>query len=248
MAIVGHWKNLTEANKLQQSKLLAGVVQEIYDEGEMIQRLPVVGLDSISIKWNLEKTLPVAAYYPRGAQIPWTGDVDYDQREFSLKQVVRQDPLDKFMSKNFRNPNDYRAVMIRTLARGCRRTIEDRIIYGDEASNPDEHDGFFSLIKKTSQVVDMGEGPLSMAKMTTLYNLVKPKPDFFAVAPEIHDRLTFAAQYGIDTGSTNIRAGAASGMSMTDIGMVRVPSWSGVPFIRDTFMTAEQANTGPAFG
>ena len=42
MAIIGHFKDLTELSKLVQDKLLlAGVIEEIIEEGQLLPRLPV---------------------------------------------------------------------------------------------------------------------------------------------------------------------------------------------------------------
>ena len=98
MAIVGHFASLSEAQKLVQSKLLAGVVQEVYEEGQLLRRMPVMTIDSRSVIYNREETLPSAAFYDIHEQIPWTADVAYTaQVEVWLKRIARQDILDKFM-------------------------------------------------------------------------------------------------------------------------------------------------------
>ena len=46
MAIVGHWESLTEAQKLVQSKLLKGVVQEVIEEGSLFLGEALLGEES----------------------------------------------------------------------------------------------------------------------------------------------------------------------------------------------------------
>jgi len=50
MPIVGHWANLAEAQKLVQSKLLAGVVQEVIEEGQLLPMLPVFAICSLFLQ------------------------------------------------------------------------------------------------------------------------------------------------------------------------------------------------------
>ena len=116
MAIVGHWESLTEAQKLVQSKLLAGIVQEVYEEGHLLSMLPVMAIDSQSLVYNRESTLPSANFYDIHEQIPWTADVDYTaQKTVTLKRVARQDVLDRFMMDTYKDPNDYRTIVLSEL-------------------------------------------------------------------------------------------------------------------------------------
>ena len=117
MAIIGHFKDLTELSKLVQDKLLlAGVIEEIIEEGQLLPKLPVFSIDSKSILYNREKTLPSADFYGVGEQIPWKADVEYaGQVELSLKRIARQDALDNFVMKTYRNPNEYRAWILSEL-------------------------------------------------------------------------------------------------------------------------------------
>ena len=243
MAIIGHWKSLEEANKLQQSVLLAGIVQEIYEQGEILPKFPVLGIDSISIEWNREKTLPSADYYSVGEPIPWTADVEYAEKTtFSLKSVVRQDVLDKMMAKNYRNPNDYKAVMLSQLRKGCMHTIEDGLIYNQPALYPKQFYGLHSLCQ-SSMAVDGGETALSLIKLRRMINSVKPKPNLLLMSTVLADRFDFAAKFGINSGSTN--SWIQSGMIGTsnELGG-QITTFDGIPIQRSDYMVAEQANTG----
>ena len=70
MAIVGHFESLAEAVKLVQSELLAGVVQETFEEGQLLRYLPVTTIDSKSLLYNRESTLPsLSRTYPAHRQV-----------------------------------------------------------------------------------------------------------------------------------------------------------------------------------
>lgn len=196
MAIVGHFANLSEAQKLVQSVLLQGVVQEVYEEGQLLRRLPVMTIDSRSVIYNREETLPSAAFYDIHEQIPWTADVAFTaQVEVWLKRVARQDILDKFMMKTYKNPNDYRSIILSQLRKGCMRTIEDNLIYGTGATEASKgFDGLNVLCPPTQghtfgagqQDYDNGASTtaLPVEVLIRLIEKCKPKPDIILMPPE----------------------------------------------------------------
>ena len=168
MAIVGHWSSLTEAQKLVTSTLLAGVIEETIEEGELLPLLPLFQIDSKSVKYNREKTLPSASFYDINEPIPWTADTDYtSQVDLELKRVLRQDVLDKFMRDTYKNPNDYRAIVLSELRKGCMRTIEDKFIYGDkDNTSAKEFDGLHAIVNDSAAIsttagINMDEGESS---------------------------------------------------------------------------------------
>jgi hypothetical protein len=208
MAIVGHFEDLDEAQKLVQSKLLAGVVQEVIEEGQLLPLLPVMTIDSKSVLYNRESTLPSAAFYDIHEQIPWTADTNYTtQQEATLKRVARQDVLDKFMLDTYKDPNDYRAIILSELRKGCMRTIEDKLIFGDIDNDAAEFDGISHLFDTDAagsevftsatnpQMYDMGGSgsPLSLMVLRQLIDVVRPKPDILVMSRTMRNVLSAAA-------------------------------------------------------
>ena len=206
MAIVGHFESLAEAQKLVQSELLAGVVQETYEEGQLLQRLPVMTINSKSLLYNMEATLPSASFYDIHEQIPWTADVNFVQKEVALKTVARQDVLDGFMMKTYKNPNDYRTLILQTLRKGCMRTIEDKLIYGNVDSDSAEFDGFGHLLPAdvvggqqwaiaNPQVYDLAgsTNPITMKLLRELVDRVKPTPSVLMMTRTFRNTLSATA-------------------------------------------------------
>jgi hypothetical protein len=196
--IVGHFNNLDEAVKLVQSKLLAGVVQEVFEEGQLLGRMPVVSIDARSLQYRRESVLPSAAFYDIHEQIPWSADVAFTAAEVWLKRIVRQDILDNFMMKTYKSPNDYRTVILSELRKGCMRTIEEKLIYGVGPTEADpEFDGLNALVSGTHsggalQIIDQGGGTvgLALANLIALIDLVKPRPDILLMPIVVSDYLT----------------------------------------------------------
>ena len=246
MAIVGHFASLAEAQKLVQSKLLAGVVQEVYEEGQLLQKLPVLTIDSKSILYNREKTLPSADFYNIHDPIPWNADVDYaTQVEVALKIIARQDVLDNFMMKTYKNPNDYRAIILSELRKGCMRTMEDKFIYGAIATDAKEFDGLNVLCPPTAggdfvgeQDLDEGGNAagLTVTHLLQLIDTCKPKPDVLL--------MTRTMRNGI-TKFTMSKSGAIIYAAQLDQFGRRVESIDGIPILVSDYLSDNEVdNTG----
>lgn len=250
MAIVGHFTSLAEAQKLVRSELLAGVVQQIYEEGQLLQKLPVTTVNSKSLLYNRESTLPSAAFYDIHEQIPWSADVSYTtQVEVALKISARQDVLDKFMMKTYKTPNDYRAIVLAGLRKGCMRTIEDKIIYGNATTYPKEFDGLDKLCAATAahtfaggyQDEDVGGATngLHIAKLLELMDYCKPKPDILLMTRTLKN-LLFTYSMG--------KAGAiVMARSPDEFGRL-VEYVNGVPIMVSDYLATENDNTGGKLG
>lgn len=207
MAVVGYFSSLDEAQKLVQSELLAGVVQEIYEEGQLLRMLPVVTIDSKSLLYNRESTLPSAAFYSIHEQVPWTASVSFTaQVEVALKIAAYQAVLDRFMLKTYKNPNDYRTIMLSRARKGVMRTLEDKIIYGNIDTDSDEFDGIGHLLPAdiaggeawaaaNPQAYDMGGSatPVTLKVMRELLDAVKPKADILLMTRTMRNTLSATA-------------------------------------------------------
>jgi hypothetical protein len=205
MAIVGYFESLAEAQKLVQSELLAGVVQEIYEEGQLLRMLPVTTINSKSLLYNREKTLPSAAFYGIHEQVPWTAEANFtDQVEVSLKTVANQWILDRFIAKTYKNPNDYRTVMLSMCRKGVMRTIEDKLIYGNVDSDSDEFDGIGHLLyadvatgnawtSTNPQAYDMAAGAVTLKVLRELIDVVRPKPTLLLMTRTMRNTLSATA-------------------------------------------------------
>lgn len=237
MAIVGHYDDLAEASKLVQDKMLiAGIIEEIIEEGQLLPRLPIFTIDTKSVLYNRESDTPSAAFYAIHEQIPWKADVTYATPvELELKRVARQDILDNFLMKTYRNPNDYKALILSELRKGCMRTIEDKLIYGQVSVDAKEFDGMCKLASSSMRAVSTGAGDApSLAQFRAAIDSVKPKPDFILMPFEIQRRFDAAMwEAGISASSIIRVATGAQGLGE------RVTYLEGIPIIPSDYLVAE---------
>ena len=254
MAIVGHWATLAEAQKLVQSKLLAGVVQEIYETGQLLPMLPVTAIDSLSLIHNRQTTPGGASFYDIHEQIPYTADATQTQVTTVLKRVARAAILDRFMMDTYKDPNDYRTEVLKQLTEGCMRTIEDKIIYGDIDNDAAEFDGISHLFSTDAQdaddwgvtaghdaqLFDEGDGALGIVHLRELIDVVRPRPDILLMSRTLQNRLSAAAfEVGI---SANVPGGIIT-MSKNEFGF-RVPYFDGIRIVTSDYLLDEVDNTG----
>ena len=258
MAVVGHWENLAEAEKLTQSWLLSGVIDTVIESGQLLPRMPMKQISGLDLVYNREKSSNAqdgAGFYDIREQISWTSDLSYDKVTVPLKRVIRQDPIDKFVEMTYNNVNDYRALMLTQLAKRVTRFLEHQIIYGDVTyGGAKQFDGLHAMAEElTGDLdVDMNEAGLSLMTMRKTLDACKVDPDkagaegvFWLFPREIARRLSAAYfEQGIDSGATNIfNQASLISQTVNDAGR-RVMAFDNIPIVVSDFLQAEQDNTG----
>ena len=251
MAIVGYFSSLTEAQKFVQSKLLAGVVQEIYEIGQLLPMLPVFTIDSKDLQYNRQTTPPSAAFYDIHEQIPFTAQATGDRKTLELKRVSQAAILDRFMMDTYKDPNDYRTLILSGLTLGCLRTMEDKLIYGDIDNDAAEFDGIGHLFEQDAadgdtftgtypQQLDEG-GALSLQNLRKLIDRVRPKPDILLMTRTMQNTLSAAA---FEKGIATQIPGATITMEKTEFGF-RVPFFDGIKIVISDYLSEDEVdNTG----
>jgi len=246
--ITGYFANTTEMVKLVQSKLLAGVVQTVYEVGQLIPKLPVTTIDSYTLKWNREATLPSISAKSKGEQYGWKEVATYGQPSVALKEFGDQWALVKGAQETYKDPNDYRGVIQAQIIKGALRTIENKLVYGDATTYPKEFDGLDKLCPATgghafgaNQDFDAGgaAGELTIAALLELIRQCKPKPSFILMPPAIKDKL-FIYSMG--------KAGAiVMARTPSEFGTL-VETVNGIPIVTSDYLLTENDNDGGYLG
>lgn len=244
MAITGYFSSPDEMNKLTQSKLLPGVVQEVREVGQLLPLLPVTTIDSYSLKWNREGTLPTVSEKSKGEQYAWKEVATYSQPTLALKEYGDQWALVKGAQETYKDPNDYRAVILSQIIKGGLRTIEDQLIYGDATTYPKQFDGLDKLCAATgahafgaNQDYDMGGGTigLSITALLALMRACKPRPSFILMPGTIQDKLFIYSM---------AKAGAIVMARQADEFGKMISYVNGIPIVVSDYLTTETDNTG----
>jgi len=237
--IVGHWESLAEAQKLVQSRLLAGVIQEVYEQGQLASALPVFQIDSESLKYNRQVAPGDAAFYDIGQPIPWGSQQTYEEVSVNLKRCIKQDPVDHFMQLTYKNPNDYVSQAISELRLSCSRTMENEFVYGPTTKG---FDGLQALVDSDMQLsmsasLNTTGLALSLAKLDQLIDLIKGgannRPDLLLMREEIYRRIGQSVR---GTQILHRQEGDAVSNVATEI-----KSYNGIPMMKSDFLTQTEA-------
>lgn len=244
----GYWLNLAEAQKLTQSVLVPGVIEENIRRGGLLSVLPLQQFTGLSMKWNRESTERLARVTSIGDVLTWSDNITYTQYERDLKELYDQTPLNRFVEAQYGTFNNYEAITLRGLRKGCIRKLEDLLLYGDltygDGASGREFDGLHAWAADAAAAIniDEGEGALSLNNMRILADEMKHDFDFWLMPYNLARRISAYYQEVGSVVSGRSHVGSFQ-LTMNEAGMPMM-FWDGKPIIRSDYMVAEQANTG----
>jgi len=238
----GYWSTLAEAQRLTQSTLVPGVIEEDIRRGGLMPRLPIMQAPGTKIEWNRENAVRTARKVSIGGQLVWTDNITYTPKEAELVHLYDQTPLNNFVQTQYGTMQNYRNITLRGMRKGMIHTLEDRIIYDDLTFGTDEFDGLHAIAEENTGDLDIDEGgALSLQNLRVLVDAMKYGVDALLMSFVVARRLDAFYQEG-NTNSTNISLGSFA-WGVNEIGM-RVPFWNGIEIVRSDHMVAEEAGTG----
>lgn len=245
---IGHWASLTQCQKLTQSQLIPGVIEEDIKRNNILDRVPVAQARGQTIKWNRESYVmePDVSVVDIGTQLSWSASMTYDQQEAALKRKYVQRRLDNFIPDVYGTINDYEAQVLWEMKKGIVRRLGDDIIYDDltySAGNA-EFDGLHALavIQRGTDLDIEQSNPLSLHNLRLQHDAMKHGIDFCYIPFNIARRIDEAYQeQGLAiTANTRVALGQIS-YGVDDQGK-RVMFFDGVPFLRTDFLMEETAD------
>ncbi len=257
----GHWKTLAEAQKLTQSMKIPGVYEEDIKRNNPLERLPVAqgSGTGLKIEWLREKTTTEDAVTETsiGTQLSWSDDVEYEEKETSLKTVYIQRKLDHFVKGIYGTYNNYEARLLLECEKGMKRKLGTRLVYGDTTYNDSKQfDGIHALAAEHGtpytagsaydpKNINGGNVGLSLYLLRVLEDAMILGIDEFWMPFEIVRWIDAAYQEKGFAGLQYNAAGALSFISLgfNDIGK-RILFWNGTPIIRTDYLVAEESATG----
>ena len=241
----GHWLNLAELQKLVQSDLLPGVIDESPKRGGILTEFPLRQAVGIDIQWNRSNARRSANRIAIGSELVWSDNITYEQVSTALKIFYDQTPLNKFVRDVYGTINNYEAQQMLELRTGVVETLEDAMIYDDVDYNGLHFTGLNHWAVDntgTEGDVDEGEGALALINIRTALDFMKHGTDFMLMSFTLNRFISQLYQEG-SIGDGNTAALGQFIWQPSEVGMP-MPWWGGVPVLRSDYMLAEQANTG----
>jgi len=261
----GHWSNLAAAQKLTQSMKIPGVFEEDIKRNNPLDRLTVgqAAHSGLKIEWLRELPASVSAIEAAvadidiGEQLAWTEDVDYEEKEMTLRRCYIQRKLDKYIPGIYGTYNNYEARMLLESEKGLKRKLGARIIYADNTyTSSKQFDGVHALAAEhgtpytagsayDQKNINNGNAGLSLQFLRTLMDAMLHGVDELWMPFEIVRRMDAAYQEKGFAGLATATAGSLGFLAMgyNELGK-RVLFWDGVPLIRTDYLVAEESATG----
>ena len=246
---IGHWDSITECQKLTQSQLIPGVIEEDVYRNNILDRIPVAQAAGKSIKWNREETVADAdvGNIDLGEQLSWSASMTYEQMEVELKRKYIQRVLDHFVPDVYGTINNYEAQVLWEMKKAITRRLGDDIIYDDLTYGTKEFDGLHAWAAvQTGTDLDLEQsGALSLGNLRKQHDAMKYGIDFAYIPYLIARRIDAAYQ---EAGLAQLTYNSAGTMGQISYGVddqgKRITYFDGVPFLRTDFLVSETADTG----
>jgi len=241
----GYWANLAEAQKLTQTYLVPGVIQENVRRGGLLDVMPLVQSPGKSTTWNRENAERTGKTLPIGGQLTWSDDITYTQKEVELQTIYDQTPLNNYVERIYGTVNNYEATVLMGLRKGAIKKLEDQLIYGDATYGTDEPDGLHAIGAEQSTTgglnIDETGSTLSLSNFRVMEDAMKYGVDLILM-PYIIARRIDAFYQEVASGGANTALGSFV-WSPNEAGQ-RIPFWNGIPIQRSDILVAETVGTG----
>ena len=173
----GYWANLAESQKLTQSTLVPGIIEEDIRRGGLFPRLPIMQAPGTKVEWNRENAVRTASKVSVGGQLQWTDNITYTAKEAELVHLYDQTPLNNFIQSQYGTIQNYRNITLRGMRKGMIHTLEDRLIYDDltfPGAGGAEFDGLHAIAEENTGDLDIDEGSdLSIANLRVMKDAIK---------------------------------------------------------------------------
>ena len=261
--MIHHWDSISQVQKLGQSVLIPGVIEEnIYRNPMLAQNMPVAWTPGLTIKFNRELSEVKDDVRPIdiGTQLSWSSSVTYQAVEVTLKRRYIQRILDTFIADVYGTVNDYEAQILQECKKGVYVDLNEQIVYGDltygDSASGLEFDGMHAWVEGTGSeaLVTSGSGVnydgeeagLNLNKLRNWIDSMKLGVNILYMPFRLSTRLSAAlmeAGFNNTTSRTTSTVLAQIQYGQNEQGK-RIMFWDGIPIVPSDYMVAEQANTG----
>jgi len=186
---------LTEAAKLSNDVLQAGVIETVVKESPVLQVLPFIEIVGNGLTYNRENAAASAAFFDVGDT--WTEDTPtFTQQTATLKILGGDADIDNFLIATRSNVQDLEAAVVHLKAKAVQQKFDDTFINGDVSADAKSFDGI-DVLTTGAQAISMGTngGTLTLNKLDELIDLIKTgKPDMLLMSKRTRRTLNSLAR------------------------------------------------------
>jgi len=234
---------LTEYAKLSNDALVAGVIETIIKESPLLQHMPWIEIVGNALTYNRESTLPTAEWHAVNDDWTTSPAVTFSQLTATLKILGQNADVDAYVKQTRSNIQDIEAAIIQLTAKAIRNELEDKFIYGNDATDANQFDGLRELIDTdaaSDQVIAAGAtgATLTLAMLDQLIDAIKGgKPDLLLMSRRSRRKINALAR----AAGSNLEVGTGKLGEFVQL-------YNGIPigvsdFILDTHTVASSLET-----
>lgn len=134
----------TEAEKLSNNQLIAGVIDQIIERDDLFSVLPFVGVNGKAYVYNRENTLGSADFLDPNDPVNESA-ATFTEVVAKLRILAGDVDVDKFLQSTMGDTNDQMAIQIAKKAKAVARAFHQTLATGDSTANSKAFDGLPTL-------------------------------------------------------------------------------------------------------
>jgi len=218
----------TEAEKLSNNDLEAGVIEEIIEKDDLFAVLPFMQINGKAYVYDRENTIGGADFLDPNEAINEEAST-FTEVVSKLRVLAGDVDVDKFLQSTMSDTNDQRAVQIAQKAKGVARKFHQTLAVGNATTSPKEFDGLAQLCAAGQKIIAGANGAaLSLSMLDELLDAVPNGADALIMRPG-----TIRAYRALLRASGGIQP---SEIMMENFGRVML-THNGVPILRNDFIS-----------
>lgn len=217
----------TEAEKLSNNDLEAGVIEEIIEKDDLFAVLPFMQINGKAYVYDRENTIGGADFLDPNDTVNEEAST-FTEVVSKLRVLAGDVDVDKFLQSTMSDTNDQRAVQIAQKAKGVARKFHQTLATGDSVANPKAFDGLSKLVVAGQKIeAGVNGNALSLSMLDELLDAVPNGADAIIMRPG-----TIRAYRALLRASGGIQPAE---IMMENFGRVML-THNGVPILRNDFI------------
>jgi hypothetical protein len=221
----------TEAEKLSNNDLQAGIIEELIDKDQMFAMVPFTQTNGKAYVYNRENTISEAVFINPNEAVTEEAS-DFTEVTTNLRVLIGDVDVDKFLDSTLDDTNPQKAIQVAQKVKGIGRKYARTIVNGDNGTNAKEFDGMKKLVTATGNTMAINgasAGALTLDALDELLDMVPNGADALVMRSG-----TFRAMKSL----WRAAGGNTGGMLQLDnFGMV--PAHDGTPILVNDYVGTE---------
>jgi len=221
-----------EAEKLSQSVLEQGVIEEIIEKDGMFGLLPFMRVVGKAYMYDRELTLSEGDFLDP-YEVVQEGAATFEEVVAKLRILIGDVDIDNFLDETMSDTNDQTAIQIASKAKGLGRKFHRTLANGDSTASPKEFDGIRKLVSTDQTMSAATNGaPLTLEMLDALIRKIPLGADALIMRGGTQDAI-FSTMRSL--GGTT-----PEHITLPNVAGVSFPTYRGIPILVNDFLPGDE--------